>query len=124
MILRAGRRREPLAHEVAALERTALAWERTAFSLAAVGALLLKVIDGGRPLQAAGIVLVGLAVVIVLVLVPLGYRRARTRVDPTAPPSSFTEPDRLRSAVLLVTALAVSATVLAVGVDLWLTGAG
>lgn len=123
MNLRSRSRREPVAHEVAALERTALSWERTAFSLAAVGALLLKVVEGGRPLRAAGILLVGLAVLIVLVLVPLGYRRARTRVDPTVPPSPFTEPDRLRSAVLLVTAMAVSATVLAVAADLWLTGA-
>ena len=47
--------RKPLVHEVAALERTALAWERTAVSLAAVGTLLLKVVDGGRALEAAGV---------------------------------------------------------------------
>lgn len=116
------RGRQPLAHEVAALERTALAWERTAFSLAAVGALLLKVVDGGRPLQAAGLLLVGLAIVIVLVLVPVGYRRARMRVDPDRPPSAFTAPDRWRAPVLLVTAVAVTLTVLAVSVDLWMTG--
>lgn len=115
--------RKPLAHQVAALERTALSWERTAFSLAAVGALLLKVIEGGRALQAAGVLLVGLAVVIVLVLVPLGYRRARLRVDPDRPPAPFTDPDRWRARVLLGTALAVSLTVAAVSVDLWVTGA-
>ncbi len=112
-----------LAHQVAALERTALSWQRTAFSLGAVGALLLKVVEGGRALQAAGVALVGLAIVIVLVLVPLGYRRTRLRVDPDRPPASFTAPDRWRAPVLLGTAVAVSLTVLAVAVDLWVTGA-
>ncbi len=116
-------RRGPLVHDVAALERTALAWERTAVSLAAVGTLLLKAVDGGRALDAAGLLLVGLAVVVVLVLVPVGYQRARARVDHDAPGSPFTRPDRGRSAVLLGTAVAVSLTVVAVAVDLWLVGA-
>ncbi len=63
---------QALLHSVAALERTALAWERTAVSLAAVGLLLLKVADGGRVTQAAGLVLVAMAATVVLAVVPLG----------------------------------------------------
>ncbi len=113
----------PLVHDVAALERTALAWERTAVSLAAVGLLLLKVLDGGWALQASGVLLVAVAVLVVLVLVPLGYRRARSRVDPGDPTAPFTTTDRWRSWTLLGTALCVSVTVVAVAVDMWLTGA-
>lgn len=116
-------RRGPLVHDIAALERTALAWERTAVSLAAVGALLLKVVEGGRLIQAGGVLLVGVAVVIVIVLVPLGYRRARARVDPDRPDAAFTSPDRWRRTVLVSTAAAVSATVVAVAADIWMTGA-
>lgn len=113
----------PLVHDVAALERTALAWERTAVSLGAVGLLLLKVVDGGWALEASGILLVAVAGLIVLVVVPLGYRRARSRVDPTDPAAPFVTVDRWRSVALLATALSVSVTVVAVAADIWLTGA-
>lgn len=112
----------PLVHDVAALERTALAWERTAVSLAAVGLLLLKVVEGGLALQASGLLLVCLAVLIVLVLVPWGYHRARSRVDSRDPAGAFTRPDRWRSWTLLGTAVVVSATVLAVSADIWWSG--
>lgn len=120
---RRGRAGAPLVHEVAALERTALAWERTAVSLGAVGLLLLKVVDGGWAMEASGILLVAVAGLIVLVVVPLGYRRARSRVDPAAPAAPFTVTDRWRAASLLATALCVSVTVVAVAADIWLAGA-
>lgn len=107
----------PLVHEVAALERTALAWERTAISLAAVGLLLVKLVDVGLPTETGGVVLVGLAIAVVLVVVPVGYRRARGRVEPQRLDAPFTVVDRWRPRMLLVTALAVSATALAVGAD-------
>lgn len=121
-VARRSTRPEPLVHDVAALERTALAWERTGFSLAAVGLLLVKVVPGGRVLQGSGLVLVGVAVLVVLVLVPWGYGRARVRVDPDEPAGAFAGADPWRSATLLTTALAVSGTAVGVAVDLWVTG--
>jgi uncharacterized membrane protein YidH (DUF202 family) len=112
-----------LLHSVAALERTALAWERTAVSLAAVGLLLLKVVDGGRLTQAAGLALVAMAAAVVLVVVPLGYRRARARVDPAAPEQPFVEADRWRTRALLGTACAVSLVAVVVPLDIWWAGA-
>jgi uncharacterized membrane protein YidH (DUF202 family) len=114
--------RRPLVHDVAALERTALAWERTAVSLAAVGAMLLKVVDGGPLVEAAGLVLVAVAIAVVLVVVPVGYRRARAQVDAERPGSAFTGEDRWRPRFLLLTAAVVSLTVVAVAADLWLVG--
>ena len=114
---------QPLRHAVAALERTALAWERTAVSLGAVGLLLLKVVDGGRATEAAGLLLVAMAASVVLVMVPLGYRRARARVDPDVLERSFVDQDRWRQRVLLVTSCAVSTIVVVVVVDVWLAGA-
>jgi len=108
---------------VAALERTALAWERTAMSLGAVGLLLFKVVDGGRATQAAGLVLVAMAALVVLVMVPLGYLRARARVDPGAPEQPFIEEDIWRPRALLATSCTISFVAVVVAVDLWLTGA-
>lgn len=113
----------PLRHAVAALERTALAWERTAVSLGAVGLLLVKVVDGGRATQAAGLVLVAMATTVVLVMVPSGYLRARARVDPGAPEQAFVHDDRWRPRVLLASSCAISAVAIVVAVDLWVTGA-
>lgn len=107
-------------HQVAALERTALAWERTAFSIAALGAILLKVVDGGVLTVLTGLALLAAAAVVVLVVVPFGYRRARARVDPEAPGGAFLAEDRWRSVGLAATALLVSLTGVAVVVDLWL----
>ena len=112
-----------LLHSVAALERTALAWERTAVSLGAVGLLLLKVVDGSRLTQAAGLALVAMAAAVVLVAVPLGYRRARARVDPASPEQPFVDDDRWRRRALLGTAWAISLVAVAVAVDIWLAGA-
>lgn len=114
---------QPLRHEVAALERTALAWERTAVSLGAVGLLLLKVVDGGRATEAAGLVLVAMAASVALVMVPLGYRRARARVDPDALQRPFVDHDRWRPRVLLLTSWAISIIAVVVAVDVWLAGA-
>lgn len=115
----------PLRHEVAALERTALAWERTAMSLGAVGLLLVKVVDGGRATQAAGLALVAMAalVVLVMVMVPWGYQRACARVGPGAPEQPFAQEDRWRPRMLLASACAISCVAVTVAVDLWLTGA-
>lgn len=112
-----------LLHSVAALERTALAWERTAVSLGAVGLLLLKVVDGGRLTQAAGLALVAMAAAVVLAVVPLGYRRARARVDPSALERPFVDDDRWRTRALLGTACAVSLVAVVVALDIWLAGA-
>lgn len=113
----------PLRHSVAALERTALAWERMAVSLGAVGLLMVKVVDGGRATQAAGLVLVAMAASVVLVMVPLGYRRARDRVDPAVPEQPFVHEDRWRPRVMLATSCAISLVTVVVAVDIWLTGA-
>lgn len=113
----------PLRHAVAALERTALAWERTAVSLGAVGLLLVKVVDGGRATQAAGLVLVAMSALVVLVMVPRGYLRARARVDPGTPEQAFVQEDRWRPRVLLASSCAISFVAVVVAVDLWLTGA-
>lgn len=112
-----------LRHAVAALERTALAWERTAMSLGAVGLLLVKVVDGGRATEAAGLVLVALAATVVLVMVPLGYLRARARVHPGTPEQPFVHEDRWRPRVLLASSCAISFVAVVVAVDIWLTGA-
>ncbi len=114
---------DPLRHAVAALERTALAWERTAVSLGAVGLLLLKVVEGGRATQAAGLVLVAMAASVALVMVPVGYRRARARVDPEVLERPFVDQDRWRRRVLLGTSCAISVVVVVVAVDVWLAGA-
>jgi uncharacterized membrane protein YidH (DUF202 family) len=108
----------PLPHAVAALERTSLAWERTAFSLAAVGALLLKVAGEGSVVRAGGVLLVAAALVVVLVMVPVGYRRALARVDPDDQAAPFTEEDPWRGRALLGTAVVVALTVAAVGAEL------
>lgn len=112
-----------LRHTVAALERTALAWDRTAVSLAAIGLLLIKVVDGGPATQAAGLVLMALVAAMVLVIVPLGYRRARARVKPGAPEQSFVHDDKWRARVLLASSFAISAVAVVVAVDIWVTGA-
>lgn len=114
---------QPLRHTVAALERTALAWERTAVSLGAVGLLLLKVVDGGRATEAAGLVLVAMAASVVLVMVPLGYLRARARVDPATPEQPFIREDRWRPRALLASSCAISVVAVVVAMDLWWSGA-
>ena len=110
----------PLPHGIAALERTALAWERTAFSLGAVGALLLKVVGEGTVVRAAGALLLASALAVVLVMVPTGYRRALARVDPDDQAAPFTDDDPWRHRALLATAAVVTLTVAAVGADLLL----
>lgn len=113
----------PLRHAPAALERTALAWERTALALGAVGLLLVKVVDGGRATQAAGLVLVAMAAAVVLVMVPLGYLRACARVDPGAPERPFVDEDGWRPRVLLASSFAISVVAVVVTVDISLSGA-
>ena len=69
-----------LVHQVAALERTALSWERTGIGVAAAGALLLHLRDESTGLLVLGGVLILTAIAIVLVLAPLRYRAARDDV--------------------------------------------
>lgn len=69
-----------LVHRVAALERTALSWERTGIGVAAAGALLLHLREESLGLLVLGGVLILTALVIVLVLAPLRYHAARTDV--------------------------------------------
>lgn len=118
-----GRAGRPLRHGIAALERTALAWERTAVSLGAVGLLLVKVVDGGGATRAAGLVLVAMAATVSLVVVPLGYRRARARVDPDVLAAPFVDDDRWRPRVLLVSSWLISVVTVVVVIDLWSSGA-
>ena len=113
---------EPLVHDIAALERTALAWERTGFSLAGLGALLLKVTPAWSVGTAAGLLLVAASVGLVCVLGPLGYRRARSRVVAAASSggsvSSAGLEDPARRWVMLVTTLVVTVAGAAVSVEL------
>ncbi len=69
-----------LVHRVAALERTALAWERTGLGVAAAGALLLHLRDESVGFLVLGVVLILAALAIVLVLAPLRYHAARVDV--------------------------------------------
>ena len=117
---RFGRRRQApgeLVARVAALERTALAWERTAISLAALGTVVFKVQQAGALVQGGGVVMVAGAVVLVLVVVPLGYRRARTQVLAGGPSVRLQGDDRMVGAVLLGTACVVSLAALFAGVE-------
>ncbi|MFN8190585.1 MAG: DUF202 domain-containing protein [Nocardioidaceae bacterium] len=93
---------DELVHRVAALERTALAWERTGFGLASVGALLLHLRAEAPALAALGAVLLAAAVAVVVFLAPARYRAARSdvRADATV----------ARPWPLLVTTLAVAGT--------------
>lgn len=68
---------DELVHRVAALERTALAWERTGIGLAGVGALLLHLRDESPAMLALGGLLVLAALAVVLGLAPRRYRAAR-----------------------------------------------
>lgn len=109
---------DDLVHRVAALERTALAWERTAFGLAALGALLAKLGVGGPVVRATGLALVATAFGLVGVAVPVGYRRARARVDRADPARPFVVDDPWRPRIIAVTAISLSLTVLVVAAEL------
>lgn len=71
---------DELVHRVAALERTALAWERTGIGVGAVGALLLHVGKQSVLELLLGILLLLMAAGIVLVIAPARYRAARADV--------------------------------------------
>lgn len=104
----------PLVHQVAALERTALAWERTALSVAALGTLLVKLPGLGPISRGAGLLLVAFAIGWVLLVIPIGYVQGRRMaVAGTALP----EQDRLRARVIWATAGAVGLAGSAVVVD-------
>lgn len=98
---------------VAALERTALAWERTAISLAVLGTIVFKFPLAGPLARAGGIMLLAVAVVVVGLLVPIGYRRARDQVMSGGPQVRLQGRDAVVRAVLLSTAAAVSLVALA-----------
>jgi uncharacterized membrane protein YidH (DUF202 family) len=94
-----------LVHRVAALERTALSWERTGIGVAAVGALLLHLRDESFGLLALGILLILTAIAIVLVLAPTRYHAAREDVIGS---ESVTQAWALRTLSLLVALVGVS----------------
>jgi uncharacterized membrane protein YidH (DUF202 family) len=94
--------------DVAALERTALSWERTAVGLAALGAVLLKIGGVGPVVRSVGLLLVAAAVVLVLVVIPVGYRRAHAQVVAAGPRPGLREPDALLRLGLVTTAAVVS----------------
>lgn len=91
---------DELVHRVAALERTALAWERTGIGVAATGALLLHVRQESPALIALGSLLIAAAVAMVLFVAPARYRSARRDVRASA--------TVVRPGQLLVTALVVA----------------
>lgn len=94
--------------DVAALERTALAWERTAISLAVLGTVVFKFPEAGHLARAGGMLLIATAVVVVGLLVPLGYRRARDQVLTGGPTVRLQGRDSVVQAVLFSTAATVS----------------
>lgn len=71
---------DELVHRVAALERTALGWERTGIGLAAVGALLLHLREESAGMLVLGGVLIAAAVLVVVGAAPARYRAARADV--------------------------------------------
>ncbi len=88
-----------LVHRVAALERTALSWERTGIGVAAAGALLLHLRDESVGFLVLGCVLILTALAIVLVLAPLRYHAAR---DDVLTSESVVQPWALLSLSLVV----------------------
>lgn len=106
-----GLRKRPspeLVANVAALERTALAWERTAISLAVLGTVVFKFPQGGSLVRAGGLLLLATAVVVVGLLVPLGYRRARDQLLTGGPEIRLHGRDAVARGVLFSTAAVVS----------------
>ncbi|MEZ5096537.1 MAG: DUF202 domain-containing protein [Nocardioides sp.] len=95
---------DELVHRVAALERTALSWERTGIGVAAVGALVLHLRQESGPMLALGVLLITAAIVIVLVLAPARYRAARADVLGTR---SVVQPWILLTLALLVAGVGV-----------------
>lgn len=105
----ASRRPTPeLVANVAALERTALAWERTAISLAVLGAVVFKFPQGGALVRSSGLLLLATAIIVVGLLVPLGYRRARDQVLAGGPEVRLQGRDAVVRGVLFSTAAVVS----------------
>lgn len=101
---------DELIHRVAALERTALAWERTGIGVASVGALLLHQRHESPSMIALGASMLATAAAIVLVLAPARYRAARKDVR--------ADTGVVRQAPPLVTALVIAAVGLGLFADL------
>jgi uncharacterized membrane protein YidH (DUF202 family) len=117
--------RRRLVHLVAALERTALSWERTAIASGAVGTLLVKLPGNGQLVRASGMVLLAGALAVVTVMVPIGYRRTRSRVAQSLSEEAPLFSDPWRRRVMLGTAVvATSVTAAVAGEMLWLAFAG
>lgn len=109
--------RAELVDAIAALERTALAWERTGMGLAALGALLVKLPRLGAPAQAGGIALIAAAVLMVLVVVPVGYHRTRQRVEASDRTGRPIADDPWRARTIAATATLMALVTLAVALD-------
>ena len=102
---------------VAALERTALSWERTAMSIAALGAASFKLAGTGTLVQAGGALMMAAAVLLVVVVVPLGYVRARSQLLRDGPRERLEGDDPLVRLGLLGTAGLVSVVAVLAGVE-------
>ncbi len=115
----ASRSPAPLHADIAALERTALAWERTSLGVAAIGTLLLKAPAAGPLAEVFGVVLLAVGIALIL-LAPIGY--SVTRRDLVAADAADVEvfSDRVarwRHRVILGTVSILSLAAAAVAVE-------
>jgi|GEM_PF-1765857 len=101
---------DELIHRAAALERTALAWERTGIGVASVGALLLHERHEASSMIALGAAMLATAAALVLVLAPARYRAARTSVR--------ADSGVVRQSPPLITALVIALVGLGIFADL------
>ena len=108
----------PAVDTVAALERTALAWQRTALAVGAVGLLLVKLAPGRVVAVSAGVLLLAVAFAMALVGAPLGYRRTLASLERAVDEGSSALPhDPWRRLTLLGLTLATTAAALLAGLD-------
>ncbi|GAB3257665.1 hypothetical protein GCM10027425_18840 [Alteromonas gracilis] len=121
----AARTPTPLHADIAALERTALAWERTALGVAAIGTLLVKAPSAGPLAEVFGVVLLAVGIGLIL-LAPIGYSRTRRDLVAAGPRDLevFSDPvARWRHRVILGTVVALSLAASAVAVEVVLDAA-
>ncbi len=100
---------DELVHRVAALERTALAWERTGIGLAGVGALLLHLREESTGMLVLGGILLAAALLVVALAAPARYRAARAGVLAS---DSVAAPWLLLALAVLVAAVGLGLTTL------------
>ncbi len=98
---------------VAALERTALAWERTGFGASTVGALLVHAGDSRQVgvLLVLGVVVMAVGVLLILVVTPLRHRALHRRL-----PRGWSPVQRGQLLLLTAFVVTVSLSALVLGV--------